>query len=115
MSETKYITIDELISLYTNSEIEFLGVVRDIIARKQWDNKEKSTRILNALSMFGSVEATFYSLITKCDKDDGKRLFLDIQKQCRKPLINMIPNIEDMLKDKNIFFDPEKLEQEDKN
>ena len=115
MSETKYITIDELISLYTTAEIEFLGVVRDIIARKQWDNKEKSTRILNALSMFGSVEATFYSLITKCDKDDGKRLFLDIQKQCRKPLINMIPNIEDMLKDKNIFFDPEKLEQEDKN
>ena len=114
MSETKYITIDDLISLYTNSEIEFLGVVRDIIARKQWNNKEKSTRIWDAISMMSCVEATFYSLITKCDKDDGKRLFLDIQKQCRKSLSNMIPNIEDMLEDK-VFFNPEKLKQEGKD
>ena len=114
MSETKYITIDELISLYTTTEIEFLDVIRDVIAQKQWDNKEKSTRILNALSMMSSVEATFYSLITKCDKDNGERSFLHIQKQMRKSLSNMIPNIEDVLGDK-VFFNPEKLKQEDKD
>ena len=115
MSKTKYITIEDIINLYTATEVDFLAKIRNIIAQKQLDDKAKSANIVVILSMLGCVEATFYSLLTKCDKDNGKRLFLDIQKQCRKPLINMIPNIEDMLKDKNIFFDPETLKQEDKD
>ncbi|MBQ9895857.1 MAG: hypothetical protein IJM40_00930 [Synergistaceae bacterium] len=113
MGETKCITINKLLSYYLDHAASTLNVIIDVKNHNAWDDKKKSQAIKKTLLIWGGVEAVFYELITYCDKDNSEVVFSYIHKEFKQSVINMIPNIEDMLEDKNIFFDPEKLKRED--